>query len=271
MKKTITSLWQQKQNKEKITMVTSYEYSSAKMLDDLGVDMVLVGDSLGMVVLGYEDTLSVSMEDMIYHSLAVSRGVKKAFLVADLPFMSYQTSVACAVENSGRLLKQGRANAVKLEGGVEFAPHIEAISKAFIPVMAHIGLAPQAVHMFGGYKVQGKDEQKARKIIEDAKIAEESGAFALLLECIPEQLAKKITEEVSIPTIGIGAGRYCDGQVLVWHDIVGLNTEFTPKFTKQFADISQGIKAYIKEVRSGQFPSQEHSFSMDNELLRKLY
>ncbi|MCX2682391.1 3-methyl-2-oxobutanoate hydroxymethyltransferase [Campylobacter sp. MIT 21-1685] len=271
MKKTIISLQKQKEKKEKITMATSYEYSSAKMLDDLDIDMILIGDSLGMVVLGYEDTLSVSMEDMIYHSLAVSRAVKKAFLVADLPFMSYQTSVHSAVENAGRLLKQGRANAVKLEGGSEFAPHIEAISKAFIPVMAHIGLAPQAIHTLGGYKVQGKDEDRALKIIQDAKIAEKSGAFALLLECIPQELAKKITEEVSIPTIGIGAGKYCDGQVLVWHDIIGLNTEFKPKFVKHFLDVSEGIKTYIKEVRSGEFPAQEHSFSMDNRFFEKLY
>ena len=271
MKKTILDLYKQKENKQKITMVTSYDYSSARLLDNAGIDMILIGDSLGMVVLGYEDTLSVTMEDMIHHSRAVSRGAKNAFIVADLPFMSYQASVEDAVKNSGRLLKEGRVNAVKLEGGLEFASHIKAISNAFIPVMAHIGLTPQAVHMLGGYRVQGKDEILAKKLIKDAKIAEESGAFALLLECIPYALAEIITKEVSIPTIGIGAGKYCDGQVLVWHDLLGLNTEFKPKFAKAYANTLEGIKKYIDEVKQGEFPSQEHSFSMADEVLRKIY
>lgn len=271
MKKTILNLRKQKENKEKITMVTSYDYSSARILDNAGVDMVLIGDSLGMVVLGYEDTLAVTMEDMIYHSRAVSRGVKNAFVVADLPFMSYQASVEDAVRNSGRLLKEGRANAVKLEGGAEFAPHIKAISSAFIPVMVHIGLTPQAVHALGGYRVQGKDETLAKKLIQDAKIAQECGAFAVLLECIPCALAKIITEELSIPTIGIGAGKYCDGQVLVWHDLMGLNTEFKPKFVKVYSNPLEGIQNYINEVKEGKFPSEEHSFSMDDEVLKRIY
>ncbi len=233
--------------------------------------MILVGDSLGMVVLGYEDTLAVSMEDMIHHARAVSRGVKKAFIVADLPFMSYQASVEDAVRNSGRLLKEGRANAVKLEGGEAFKEHIRAISNAFIPVMVHLGLTPQAVHMLGGYRVQGKDELLAKKLIEEAKMAQECGAFALLLECIPYALAKLISEELSIPVIGIGAGKYCDGQVLVWHDLLGLNTEFKPKFVKVYANPLKAIKNYVCEVKNGDFPGEEHSFSMSDEVLRKLY
>lgn len=271
VKKTIFSLRKQKENKEKITMVTSYDYSSARILDNAGVDMILVGDSLGMAVLGYEDTLAVTMEDMIYHSRAVSRGTKNAFVVADLPFMSYQASVEDAVRNSGRLLKEGRVNGVKLEGGAEFAPHIKAIVKAFIPVIVHIGLTPQAVYALGGYKVQGKDEILAKKLIEDAKIAQECGAFAVLLECVPYALAKLITEELVIPTIGIGAGKYCDGQVLVWHDLMGLNTEFKPKFVKVYSNPLEGIKNYINEVKEGKFPDEEHSFGMDEELLKRIY
>lgn len=271
MKKTIFTLQKQKENRQKITMITAYEYSAAKLLDELGVDMILVGDSLGMVVLGYEDTLSVSMEDMIYHSKAVAKGVKDAFIVADLPFMSYQISVEDAVRNSARLLKEGRANAVKLEGGIEYAPHIKAITKAGIPVIAHLGLTPQFVNVLGGYKVQGKDEFAAKQLIADAKEAQNAGAFALLLECVPWQVAKKITDEAKIPVIGIGAGQHCDGQVLVWHDILGFNTDFKPKFVKTFANVSEGLKAYINEVREKKFPNETHSFSASDEVLKKLY
>lgn len=269
MKKTVLSLQKQKHQHEKITMISAYEYSAAKILDSLGVDMILVGDSLGMVVLGHKDTLSVTMKEMIYHTLAVCKAVQNAFVVADLPFMSYQISLKKAVKNAGKLLKKGGANAVKLEGAL--FPHIKAMSEAGIPVMAHLGLTPQYVNVLGGYKVQGKDENKALQIFEDAKKAEEAGAFALLLECVPSKLAQKITESLKIPTIGIGAGKHCDGQVLVWHDILGLNTEFKPKFVKVFADTVQGLKAYIKEVKEGKFPSDEHSFSLSDDVLKKLY
>ncbi len=271
IKKTILDLKKQKENKEKITMVTAYDYLSAKLLDKAGIDMILVGDSLGMVVLGYEDTLAVRMKDMIYHSRAVSKGAKNAIVVADLPFMSYQASIKDAVRNSGRLLKEGRANAVKLEGGANFKEHIKAIANAFIPVMVHLGLTPQAVYALGGYKVQGKDEILAKQLIKEAKMAEDLGAFALLLECVPYALAKLISKEVKIPTIGIGAGKYCDGQVLVWHDLLGLNTDFKPKFAKTYANPLEAIKTYINEVKEGEFPGEEHSFAMDEEILRKLY
>ncbi|TQR53562.1 3-methyl-2-oxobutanoate hydroxymethyltransferase [Campylobacter troglodytis] len=271
MKKTILTLQAQKDKNEKITMITAYEYSAAKLLDQLGVDMILVGDSLGMVVLGYEDTLSVSMKDMIHHSKAVARGVKEAFIVADLPFMSYQASIKEAVKNSAKLLKKGRANAVKLEGGSTYLPHIKAISEAGIPVMSHLGLTPQFVNVLGGYKLQGNDEFKAEQMIQDAKNAQEVGAFAVLLECVPWQLTQKITEKLTIPVIGIGAGKFCDGQVLVWHDILGFNLDFKPKFVKNFSDISEGLKAFIQEVKEGSFPDKAHSFNASKELLNKLY
>lgn len=271
MKKTIFTLQKQKDNQEKITMITAYEYSSAKVLDQLGVDMILVGDSLGMVMQGYEDTLSVSVDDMIYHSKAVARGVKDAFIVVDLPFMSYQTSIEDALKNSARLIKEGRANAVKLEGGFEYIPHIKAITKAGIPVMAHLGLTPQFVNILGGYKVQGKDEFGAKQILQEAKEAQNAGAFAVLLECVPKELGKKITDDLNVPVIGIGAGKHCDGQVLVWHDILGFNLDFKPKFVKTFANVSEGIKAYIKEVKEGTFPDEKHSFSTSEEVLKKIY
>lgn len=271
MKKTIFTLQKQKDKQEKITMITAYEYSSAKVLDQLGVDMILVGDSLGMVMQGYEDTLSVSVDDMIYHSKAVARGVEDAFIVVDLPFMSYQTSIEDALKNSARLIKEGRANAVKLEGGLEYIPHIKAITKAGIPVMAHLGLTPQFVNILGGYRVQGKDEFGAKQILQEAKEAQNAGAFAVLLECVPKELGKKITDDLNVPVIGIGAGKHCDGQVLVWHDILGFNLDFKPKFVKTFANVSEGIKAYIKEVKDGTFPDEKYSFSTSEEVLKKIY
>lgn len=275
MKNTVLTLQKQKEEHDKIVMVTAYDYTTAKIMDEAGVNTILVGDSLGMVMLGYEDTLSVTMEDMIHHTAAVSRGAKDAFVVADMPFMSYQTSVYDAVVNAGRLMKEGRANAVKLEGGVEFAPHIEAIVKASIPVVAHIGLTPQSVNAFGGFKVQGKTEAAAKKLIEDAKAVEEAGAFMLVMECVPEKLAKIVTETVSIPTIGIGAGRYCDGQVLVNQDMFGMYSDFVPKFVKQFAnvgDVMRGaVKAYIDEINAGTFPGPEHTYKIDDEVIEKLY
>lgn len=274
MKNTVLTLQQQKKDNEKIVMVTAYDYTTAKIMDEMGVNTILVGDSLGMTMLGYGDTLSVTMEDMIHHSAAVARGTKEAFLVTDMPFMSYQTSVYDAVVNAGRLVKEGHAQAVKLEGGVDFAPHIEAIVKSSIPVVAHIGLTPQSVNAFGGFKVQGKDIKAAKKLIEDAKAIEAAGACMVVLECVPEKLAAKITEMLTIPTIGIGAGADCDGQVLVYQDMLAMYGDFKPKFVKQFANVGdamrEGIAAYIKETKDGTFPAQEHCYKMDDAVLEKL-
>ena len=274
-KNTVLTLQKQKEDKEKIVMVTAYDYTTAKIMDESGVDTILVGDSLGMVMLGYEDTLSVTMEDMIHHAAAVARGVKDAFVVVDLPFMSYQTSVYDAVVNAGRLMKEGRANAVKLEGGVEFAPHIEAIVKASIPVVGHIGLTPQSVNAFGGFRVQGKDIKAAKKLIADAKAVEAAGACMVVLECVPAKLAKKISEELTIPTIGIGAGPDCDGQVLVYQDMLAMYGSFKPKFARVFADVGEtmreGVKKYVRETREGNFPAEEHCFKIDDSVIEKLY
>lgn len=274
MKNTVLTLQRQKENSEKIVMVTAYDYTTAKIMEEMGVNTILVGDSLGMTMLGYEDTLSVTMEDMIHHSAAVARGIKDVFLVTDMPFMSYQTSVYDAVVNAGRLVKEGHAQAVKLEGGTEFAPHIEAIVKASIPVVAHIGLTPQSVNAFGGFKVQGKDLEAARKLIEDAKAVEAAGACMVVLECVPEKLAEKITKLLTIPTIGIGAGANCDGQVLVYQDLLAMYGGFKPKFVKQFADVGktmrEGIAAYIKETREGTFPAPEHCFKIEDSVLEQL-
>lgn len=275
MKNTVLTLQKQKEQKDKIVMVTAYDYTTAKIMDESGVNTILVGDSLGMVMLGYEDTLSVTMEDMIHHSAAVAKGAKNAFVVTDMPFMSYQTSVYDAVVNAGRLMKEGRANAVKLEGGVEFAPQIEAIVKASIPVVAHIGLTPQSVNAFGGFKVQGKDLKAAQKLIEDAKAVEAAGACMVVMECVPAKLAAKITEELHIPTIGIGAGAGCDGQVLVYQDLLAMYSDMKPKFVKQFAQVGEamreGIKAYIDETKAGTFPGEEHTFQISDEVIEKLY
>ncbi len=275
MKNTVLTLQKQKEQKDKIVMVTAYDYTTAKIMDESGVNTILVGDSLGMVMLGYEDTLSVTMEDMIHHSAAVARGAKSAFVVTDMPFMSYQTSVYDAVVNAGRLIKEGRANAVKLEGGAEFAPHIEAIVKASIPVVAHIGLTPQSVNAFGGFKVQGKDLKAAQKLIEDAKAVEAAGACMVVMECVPAKLATKITEELHIPTIGIGAGAGCDGQVLVYQDLLAMYSDMKPKFVKQFAQVGEamreGVKAYIDETKAGTFPGEEHTFQISDEVIEKLY
>lgn len=275
MKNTVLTLQKQKEDHDKIVMVTAYDYTTAKIMDEAGVNTILVGDSLGMVMLGYEDTLSVTMEDMIHHSAAVARGAKDAFVVTDMPFMSYQTSVYDAVVNAGRLMKEGRANAVKLEGGVEVAPHIEAIVKASIPVVAHIGLTPQSVNAFGGFKVQGKTVEAAQQLIEDAKAVEEAGAFAVVLECVPAKLARKVTEALHIPTIGIGAGEGCDGQILVYADMLSMFSDFTPKFVRSFANVgeimSQAFKDYDAAVKDSSFPAQEHTFKIADEVLDKLY
>ncbi len=275
MRNTVATLQKQKQDGDKITMLTAYDYSTAKLMDEAGVNSILVGDSLGMVVLGYEDTISVTMEDMIHHTAAVSRGAKNALVVGDMPFMSYQASVYDAVVNAGRLMKEGRCQAVKLEGGAAVCPQIKAITDAQIPVVAHIGLTPQSINMFGGFKVQGKSEEAAKKLIEEALAVEKAGAFAVVLECVPAKLAKLISEKISIPTIGIGAGTGCDGQVLVYQDMLAMFSDFKPKFVKQFADIGSAMKeafaAYIQEVKAGTFPAEEHTFKISDEIINKLY
>jgi 3-methyl-2-oxobutanoate hydroxymethyltransferase len=274
MKNTVRSFQQAKKDGTKLAVLTASDYPMARLMDEAGVNGILVGDSLGMVSLGYKSTLPVSMEDMIHHSRAVARGVGSALLITDLPFMSYQTSVYDAVRNAGRLVKEGDAQAVKLEGGEEVAPQIRAIVNASIPVMGHIGLTPQSVNAFGGFSVQGKDEERAREIVRAAKAVEEAGAFAVVLECIPARLAALITGSLSIPTIGIGAGSDCDGQVLVCYDMLGMFPDFTPKFVRRFADLSPQISAafteYVSTVRQGTFPGPEHSFGMDDDVLGKL-
>jgi 3-methyl-2-oxobutanoate hydroxymethyltransferase len=267
MKNTVSTFRRQKEQGDKITMLTCYDYSMAKLMDEAGVNSLLVGDSLGMVMLGYPDTLSVTMEDIIHHTKAVARGAHDALVVGDMPFMSYHVSTAQAVENAGRIIKEGGAQAVKLEGGAAVAEQISAIVRASVPVIAHIGLTPQSVNVFGGFKVQGKSDDAARRLIEDARIVEEAGAFAVVLEAIPATVAKLITENLNIPTIGIGAGRYCDGQVLVYQDMLNLFGDMKPKFVKTFGDagavMREAFEAYIMETKSGAFPSAEHSFEAD--------
>lgn len=274
MTNTITTFKEQKLKGDKITMLTAYDYSTAKLMDNAGINGILIGDSLGMTMLGYEDTLSVTMEDMIHHTACVARGAKNALVVADMPFMSYQVSVEEAVRNAGRLMKEGRAQAVKLEGGASVCKQIKAITEASIPVMAHLGLTPQSVNAFGGFKVQGKSLEAARTLIEDAKRVEEAGAFSVVLECVPAALAKIITETISIPTIGIGAGAGCDGQILVYQDMLGMYSDFTPKFVKKFANVgqvmTQAFADYIKETKEGTFPTVEQSFKSDEEIIEKL-
>lgn len=275
MKNTVTTLMEQKKNNDKITMLTAYDYSTAKLMDEAGINTILVGDSLGMVMLGYEDTLSVTMEDMIHHSAAVARGAKNAFIVTDMPFMSYQTSVYDAVVNAGRLMKEGRANAVKLEGGLSVCPQIKAITDCDIPVVAHIGLTPQSVNAFGGFKVQGKDLANAQRILDEAKAVEAAGACMVVLECVPAKLAKRISEELTIPTIGIGAGNGCDGQVLVYQDMLAMYSDMKPKFVKHFGQIGDAMKAaftgYIEEVKAQTFPAEpEHTFAISDEVMEQL-
>ena len=275
MKNTVNTILQQKHEGKKITMLTCYDYSTAKLMEEAGINTILVGDSLGNTILGYEDTIQVTMEDMIHHSAAVSRGIKNILLVCDMPFMSYQTSVYDAVVNAGRLMKEGHANMVKLEGGVEVAPQIEAIVKASIPVCAHIGLTPQSINAFGGFKIQGKTEAAARKLIEDAKAVQKAGATMVVLEGVPAKLATKITEMLDIPTIGIGAGAGCDGQVLVYQDMLGMFSDYVPKFVRQFANVGEvmknAFKEYIEEVQNGNFPAEEHTYKIDDDIIEKLY
>ena len=274
MKNTVSTLLRQKQSGDKITMLTAYDYTTAKIMDECGINTILVGDSLGMVMLSYENTLPVTMEDMIHHTAAVSRGVENAFVVADMPFMSYQVSVQEAVANAGRLIKEGGANAVKLEGGAEVCQQIEAIVNASIPVVAHLGLTPQSVNAFGGFKVQGKSLEKAEKLIQDALKIQDAGACAVVLEGIPAKLAQIITKKLFIPTIGIGAGNGCDGQVLVYQDAMGLTTGHTAKFVKRFAELGEmmrnAVNEYITETKSGEFPAKEHTYAIDEAVISKL-
>lgn len=275
MKNTVSTILEQKRNGDKITMLTAYDYSTAKLIDEAGINSILIGDSLGNVILGYEDTLSVTMEDMIHHTKAVARGAKNALVIADMPFMSYQTSVYDAVVNAGRLIKEGRAQAVKLEGGAAVCEQIRAITNASIPVVAHLGLTPQSINAFGGYKVQGKSEEAAKKLLSDAKAVEEAGAFALVLECVPSKLAKLISETLSIPIIGIGAGAGCDGQVLVYQDMLGMFSDYTPKFVKKYANVGEimktAFKEYIIEVKSSRFPAEENGYKISDDVIEKLY
>jgi len=273
-KVTITDLYNKKRNNQPITALTAYDFPLASIIDESGIDIILVGDSLGMVVLGYENTLPVDMSDMIHHCKAAARGVKRAFLIGDMPFMSYQASCEDAIRNAGRFIKEASCDAVKLEGGIEAIEQVKAIVKAGIPVMSHIGLTPQSATQLGGFKVQGKTSATAKKIIDDAIMLEESGCFAVILECIPEALSEVITSKLKIPTIGIGAGAKCDGQILVTYDVLGLYRKFTPKFAKKYVDLSGqiegGVKQYKKEVEEKKFPAKEHSFKADEKELKKL-
>jgi len=274
MKQTVDFV-KMKANREKIAMVTAYDYPSAKLAEKAGVDLILVGDSLGMVMLGYESTIPVTMEDMIHHTKAVKRGAPNTFIVTDMPFMTYHLSIDETLKNGARLVQEGGAHAVKVEGSGEVLNKIKALVDAGIPVMAHLGLLPQSVGVLGGYKVQGKNSQAAQQLIEDAIQCERMGAFALVLECIPYQLTKEISKRINIPVIGIGAGVYADGQVLVYHDLVGYGVDRLPKFVKPFSniqeDIRKGIEQYVNEVKSGAFPELAHSFTMKEEELKGLY
>jgi len=271
MRVTITEIKEMKQKKEKIPMLTAYDYVTAKMVDEAGVPLILVGDSLGMVILGYESTIPVTIEEMLHHTKAVVRGTKKALIVGDMPFMTYHTSVSDALYNAARFIQEGGAQAVKLEGGEVVAEKVKRLIDCGIPVMGHIGLTPQSIHQFGGFKVRGKTPEVAERLLKDAQILEEAGAFSIVLECIPAPLSKLITQRVNIPTIGIGAGLDCDGQVQVISDILGLYTDFVPKHAKQYAKLAEEIKTavadYIAEVKSESFPTMKQSYTMDESLL----
>ena len=274
MKTTIIDLLGRK-GQQPVSMLTAYDYNTARTIDEAGIDMILVGDSLGNVMLGYENTLAVTVDDMIHHGKAVCRGAKKAFVVIDMPFMSYQTSVEEAVRNAGRIMKETNCQAVKLEGGVEYADRIKAIVQAGIPVVAHIGLTPQSFNALGGYKVQGKSLQQAQKLIQDAEAVAEAGAFAITLECVPAPLAKLITEQTDALTIGIGAGNGCDGQVLVYQDMLGFTGGFVPKFVKQYADLHsvmlEAFKQYKEDCASRAFPEASQTYAISDEVMQALF
>ena len=271
---TAKKIIEKKKNGEKIVTITSYDYSFAKIVDECGIDLILVGDSLSMVILGYKNTLAVTMEEMIHHTKAVSRGVSNAMIVGDMPFLSYKINIQEAVRNAGRFIQEGGAEAVKVEGGTKICPTIEAIIDADIQVMGHIGLTPQAVYEFGGFLVQGKTIETAKNLILDAKNLEKSGVFSIVLESIPWQIAKLITKSIDIPTIGIGAGSYCDGQILVINDMLGLFTDFKPKFLKYFGDVGKSVRNalfnYKNEVEKGLYPDREHSYEFPKETLEQI-
>lgn len=278
MKKTINTFLNAKGTEHKLTMITAYDYTTAKIIDESGMDSILVGDSLGNVILGYENTLGVAVDDMIHHGKAVVRGAKEAMVIIDMPFMSYQTNPYDALVNAGKIIKETGAQAVKLEGGIEVVPQVKAIVDAGIPVCAHLGLTPQSINAFGGHKIQGNTVAKAKKLINDAKALEEAGAFALVLECVPVEIANEVTKELRIPTIGIGAGNGTDGQVIVYQDMLGMYSDFTPKFVKKYANLHDvmidAFKHYIKDVNERKFPDIEHSYKMkaeEAEELKKLY
>jgi 3-methyl-2-oxobutanoate hydroxymethyltransferase len=264
-KVTLPTLHKMKEDRRKIAMVTAYDATFARLIDQAGVDIILVGDSLGMVIQGGRTTLPVTMEDMIYHCRSVVRGVEHAQVVGDMPFMSYQASLEEGIRNAGRLVQEGGAEAVKLEGGAQYAELAHRLVGAGVPVMGHIGLTPQSFHQLGGFKVQGRKDEDARRLVDDARALEQAGCYALVLEGIPRELASEITQALHIPTIGIGAGLDCDGQVLVSYDLLGMNDEFRPKFVKRYENLALRIRTaveeYVSEVRSGQFPDEEHSFS----------
>ena len=272
---TTSTIRQMKVEGRPSTMITAYDYAMARNVDEAGIDMILVGDSVGNVMLGYSSTIPVTMDAMIHHTQAVVRGTKYALVVGDMPFMSYQASEAEGLMNAGRFLKEGGCAAIKLEGGSEVCPLVKKMVTAGIPVMGHIGLTPQSVNQFGGFKVQGKDVAAAQKLLDDAKALEAAGAFSIVLECVPAALAAKVSEAISIPTIGIGAGNGCDGQVLVCNDLLGVSNGFTPKFVKKYRDLHQEIVGavyeYISDVRDRSFPAPEHTFKIDDEVLEKLY
>ena len=274
MRVTINDIKEMKQRKEKIPMLTAYDYVTAKVVDEAGVPLILVGDSLGMVMLGYESTIPVTMEEMIHHTKAVVRGAKKALIIGDMPFMTYHISVSDALHNAARFIQEAGAQAVKLEGGEVVAEKVRRLVDCGIPVMGHIGLTPQSVHQLGGFKVRGKVADEARKLLNDARILEEAGAFAIVLECTPASLSALITQKLAIPTIGIGAGPDCDGQVQVINDTLGLYTEFVPKHAKQYArlagEIGAAVSSYISEVKSLSFPTMEHSYTMDESVVKQL-
>ena len=274
MRVTIIDIKEMKQKKEKIPMLTAYDYVTAKMVDESGVPLILVGDSLGMVMLGYESTIPVTMSEMIHHTKAVVRGAKQALVIGDMPFMTYHTSISDALHNAASFIQEGGAQAVKLEGGEVVAEQVRRLVECGIPVMGHIGVTPQSMHQLGGFKARGKVVEEARKLLNDASILEEAGAFAIVLECTPAPLSKLITQKLTIPTIGIGAGPDCDGQVQVISDILGLYTEFVPKHAKRYAELAGEIKTavadYISEVKSLSFPTAEQSYTMDESLIKQL-
>lgn len=265
-RKTVADIMAMKQNGEKIVMLTAYDYPSARIAEEAGVDMILVGDSLGMVVLGYDSTVPVTIDDMLHHSRAVARGSEKALIVTDLPFMTYQTSVEDAMRNAGRLLQEGNAQAVKLEGGVHMAETVRRLTQIGIPVMGHIGLTPQSVHAMGGFRVQGRETTAALALVDDAKALEHAGCFSIVVEGVPDKVAELITDSVDVPVIGIGAGRACDGQVLVLHDVLGLEDRVLPKFVRRYAELqrvgTEALKAFAADVRSGAFPSDAETYHL---------